>query len=67
MTRKVAHTDENVLGVYWDEAKGKIVPFWEDNVPWHVQQWTENWGKNVTSLTMAGAPRPVVSPKPSGK
>ena len=63
MTKKVKHTEENVLGVFWDEASGKFVPYWEDDVPWHMQQCIENWGKNITSLTVAGAPRPGVPPK----
>ena len=61
MTKKVAHTKENILG--WHKVDGEWVPFWEDNEPWESQVWTENWGKNVTSLTMAGGPRPVVPPK----
>ena len=65
MTKKVKHTEENILGVYRDEASGKIVPYWEDNEPWHVRQWVNNWGKNVTSLTMAGAPRSVAPRKKS--
>jgi hypothetical protein len=55
MTKKVAHTEENVMG--FAIVDGEPVPFWEDNVPHDIEVANNNIGKDMTIMTMAGSPK----------
>jgi len=56
MVKKVAHTEENVLG--FENVNGTLVPFWEDDQPQASIDSFEKMGKNMTVMGMAPGPTP---------